>query len=98
MVFSLQYVRDLGAVPVDYSAPDIKDQLTREGPFDLILDCATSPLTEWSGSLLGTWRNCFHVSLVSPLLSNMDRHGFLMGLLTSAGQLLYRNLEVPLYV
>jgi hypothetical protein len=94
LFFSLQFVRDLGAIPVDYAALDAREQLLKEAPFDLILDCAQSPLTEWSDCLLGAWRHCFHLSLVSPLMSNMDRYGLPMGLLTTAGQILCRNLEV----
>jgi hypothetical protein len=91
---SLQFVQALGAIPVDYAAKDAREQLQTEAPFDLILDCAQSPLTEWSDCLLGAWRNCFHLSLVSPLMTNMDRYGLPFGLLTTAGQILCRNLEV----
>lgn len=87
-------INDLGAIAVDYNSPTVKDQLTNEAPFDLILDCANSPLTEWSDSLLGTWRKCSHLSLVSPLMSNMDRYGLPLGLATTAAELLRRNFEV----
>lgn len=94
MIFSLQSIKELGAIPIDYNSSTVKDQLIKEAPFDLIIDCAESPLTEWSDSLLGAWRNCVHLSLVSPLMTNMDRYGLPLGLATTAGQLLCRNFEV----
>ncbi|KAI6197926.1 Ribosomal protein L13 [Aphelenchoides besseyi] len=90
---ALDLIRELGATAVDYNAADVRDQLTREAPFDVILDCAKSPLTEWSDQLLGTWRNCVHLSLVSPWMSNTDRYGVPLGTATTAVQLFFRNLK-----
>jgi hypothetical protein len=90
----MNLLEQLGAKPIDYNSPTVKDQLINEGPFDSILDCAHSSLTEWSDCLLGSWRNSLHLSLVSPLMSNTDRYGLPFGLLTTAGELLSRNLEV----
>ncbi|KAI6232606.1 PKS-ER domain-containing protein [Aphelenchoides fujianensis] len=90
---NLDLLRELGATAVDYNARDVRDQLTREAPFDVILDCAHSPLTEWSDQLLGTWRNSVHLSLVSPLMSNTDRYGVPLGLVTTAAQLFFRNIQ-----
>ncbi|KAI6222760.1 Ferroxidase [Aphelenchoides besseyi] len=90
---NLDLIRELGATAVDYNAADVRDQLTREAPFDVILDCAKSPLTEWSDQLLGTWRNCVHLSLVSPWMSNTDRYGVPLGTATTAVQLFFRNLK-----
>ncbi|KAI6183192.1 PKS-ER domain-containing protein [Aphelenchoides bicaudatus] len=40
---NLQFVRNIGAIPIDYNAHNAREQLQKEGPFELILDCAKSP-------------------------------------------------------
>lgn len=69
-------VRQLGAVPIDYKSPLALENLVNEGPFDVILDCVGSELAEWSNKVMGLWRGCVHVSLVSPLLGDIDRFEF----------------------
>lgn len=63
----------LGAVPINYNSPEALEKLIIEGPFDVVLDCVQSELTEWSSKVMGLWRNSVHVSLLSPLLSDTDR-------------------------
>uniref|UniRef100_A0A183BJ70 ferroxidase n=1 Tax=Globodera pallida TaxID=36090 RepID=A0A183BJ70_GLOPA len=69
-----------------------------EGPFELILDCASSELAEWSDELLGIWRRCVHVSVNSPLLRDTDRYGLPMGLASTGLKLISRNLKGCLYL
>ncbi|KHJ77422.1 hypothetical protein OESDEN_22958 [Oesophagostomum dentatum] len=45
---SADFVRELGAIPVDYRAVDVHDQLIAEGPFEVIFDCVNSDLARWS--------------------------------------------------
>ncbi|RCN45524.1 GroES-like protein [Ancylostoma caninum] len=45
---SAETVRKLGAIPVDYRAADVRDQLINEGPFEVILDCVDTELARWS--------------------------------------------------
>lgn len=71
--FSFDIIRRLGAKPVDYRDASAIETLINECPFDVILDCVGSELTQWSDKVMGMWRNCMHVSVVSPLLSDTDR-------------------------
>ncbi|KAL3086045.1 hypothetical protein niasHT_030469 [Heterodera trifolii] len=89
----MQLVEELGAKAVDYRAKEAKEQLIAEGPFELILDCASTELAEWSDELLGIWRCCVHVSVNSPLLRDTDRYGLSMGLASAGMKLLSRNLK-----
>ncbi|CAD5210931.1 unnamed protein product [Bursaphelenchus xylophilus] len=87
-------VRKLGAIPYDYADPNIKHDLLKEAPFDLILDCTPrTELTDWSDTLLGLWRNSIHLTLTSPLMQQTDRYGVPLGLATTTGTWLCRNLE-----
>jgi hypothetical protein len=77
-------VESLGAVPVDYSLPEqAKSKIIAEGPYEVVLDCVDTELSRWSDSIMGTWRNCVYVSLVSPLLRDTDRYGLPMGIATT---------------
>lgn len=79
-LFFLSYalVQSLGAVPVDYNDEvTAKEKLVKYGPFEVIMDCAESDLAEWSDNVLGIWRNCIHVSVISPLLHDADRFSIL---------------------
>uniref|UniRef100_A0A914DAJ5 Uncharacterized protein n=1 Tax=Acrobeloides nanus TaxID=290746 RepID=A0A914DAJ5_9BILA len=72
-------IQQLGGVPVDYNSPNAKDEIIEHGPFDVILDCVDTELSRWSDNVLGVWRNCVHVSIVSPLLQDTDRYGVFFG-------------------
>ncbi|EFO16322.1 oxidoreductase [Loa loa] len=74
----------LGAIPIDYKSREALEKLISEGPFDVVLDCAQSELTEWSSKVMGLWRNSVHVSLLSPLLSDTDRYGIPFGIASTA--------------
>ncbi|CAD5207022.1 unnamed protein product [Bursaphelenchus okinawaensis] len=87
------FVKKLGAVPVDYTADNVKELLLKEGPFDLILDCTTSnAVTDWSDELLGVWRNSVHLTLTSPLMQQTDRYGVPLGLASTAATWFCRNV------
>ncbi|KAJ1372320.1 hypothetical protein KIN20_034451 [Parelaphostrongylus tenuis] len=45
---------------------------------------------------MGVWRNSVHVSVVTPLLKDTDRHGLVMGLATTAVKYLCRSYESAL--
>uniref|UniRef100_A0A914I919 Enoyl reductase (ER) domain-containing protein n=1 Tax=Globodera rostochiensis TaxID=31243 RepID=A0A914I919_GLORO len=89
----MKLVEELGAKAVNYNADTVKEQLLAEGPFELILDCVSSELAEWSDELLGIWRRCVHVSVNSPLLRDTDRYGLPMGLASTGLKLISRNLK-----
>ena len=46
--FSFELVRSLGAIPIDYAAPNATDLLIELAPFEVILDCVDSELAKWS--------------------------------------------------
>uniref|UniRef100_A0A8R1U006 PKS_ER domain-containing protein n=2 Tax=Onchocerca TaxID=6281 RepID=A0A8R1U006_ONCVO len=77
-------MQELGAIPVNYKSTDALEKLISEGPFDVVLDCAQSELTEWSDRVMGLWRNSIHVSLLSPLLTDTDRYGIPLGIASTA--------------
>lgn len=66
-------MESLGALPIDYESETVKDDLVNEGPFDLVLDCVHSPLCEWSDRVLGIWRNSVHISIVTPIVNDLDQ-------------------------
>lgn len=43
--------------------------------------------------VMGIWRNCVHVSVVSPLLGDADRYGIPMGLLSTAAKYFERSYQ-----
>ncbi|CAI4222413.1 unnamed protein product [Auanema sp. JU1783] len=90
---SFELVKSLGAIPVSYKSADVKDQLTELGPFEVIFDCVDTDISRWSGKLLGVWRNSVHVTIVSPLMRETDRHGTIPGLFTTAANYFDRSLE-----
>ncbi|EYB92188.1 hypothetical protein Y032_0197g1585 [Ancylostoma ceylanicum] len=89
-------VRKLGGIPVDYRAADVRDKLIDEGPFEVILDCVDTELARWSDQIMGVWRNSVHVSVVSPMMRDTDRYGFLLGLASTAAKHFSRSYESAL--
>lgn len=85
-------MESLGAVAVDYSSPRAREQILAEGPYEVILDCVDSDLSRWSDEIMDNWRNCVHVSLVSPLLRDTDRYGLPMGVASTAVKQFLRGL------
>lgn len=43
---------------------------------------------------MGVWRNCVHVSIVSPLMREMDKNGVPLGLVTTAMKHFERSFQV----
>lgn len=81
---SFDLVTKLGAIPVDYASEDATKKLIEHAPFEVILDTVDSPLAKWSDNVMGVWRNCVHVSIVSPLMREMDKNGVPLGLASTA--------------
>ncbi|KIH65829.1 GroES-like protein [Ancylostoma duodenale] len=44
--------------------------------------------------IMGVWRNSVHVSVVSPMMRDTDRYGFLLGLASTAAKHFSRSYEV----
>ncbi|KAK6046486.1 GroES-like protein [Cooperia oncophora] len=93
---SADLVRKLGGIPVDYRADDVRDRLIEEGPYEVVFDCADTDLARWSDKIMSVWKNSVHVSVVSPLLRETDRHGILQGLGTTAVKYFCRSYESAL--
>ncbi|CAL2028722.1 unnamed protein product [Caenorhabditis brenneri] len=81
---SFDLVTKLGAIPIDYASETATQQLIEHAPFEVILDTVDSPLAKWSDNVMGVWRNCVHVSIVSPLMREMDKNGVPLGLASTA--------------
>ncbi|KJH51185.1 GroES-like protein [Dictyocaulus viviparus] len=93
---SIEMIRRLGAIPVDYESRNARDQLIAEGPFEVVLDCVDSDLARWSDKIMGVWRNSVHVSVVTPLLKETDLRGLLPGLASTAVKHLCRSYKSAL--
>jgi NADPH:quinone reductase-like Zn-dependent oxidoreductase len=91
---SFEMVKLLGAIPIDYRSDTAFADLVELSPFDVVLDTVDSPLARQSDDLMGIWRNCVHVSIVSPLLRDSDQLGFPLGLFRTAATYFSRSLEV----
>ncbi|XP_034018206.1 reticulon-4-interacting protein 1 homolog, mitochondrial-like isoform X2 [Thalassophryne amazonica] len=77
-------VRGLGADEVvDYTAGDVAAQLERMEKFDLILDNVGGDAEHWGLDLLKPWSGAKYVTLVTPLLHNIDSMGLLGGMFQS---------------
>ncbi|CEF67675.1 Reticulon-4-interacting protein 1, mitochondrial [Strongyloides ratti] len=72
---------------------DIIKNLGDEGPFDIILSCVDTELSRWSDKCMGIWRNCIHLSLVSPMLRDSDRYGIPLGLLSTGFKYFERSFN-----
>uniref|UniRef100_A0A0K0EK22 PKS_ER domain-containing protein n=1 Tax=Strongyloides stercoralis TaxID=6248 RepID=A0A0K0EK22_STRER len=90
---NLDIIQNLGAIGIDYNDVDVKDKLLNEGPFDVILSCVDTDLSRWSDKCMGIWRNCIHLSLVSPMLRDSDRYGVPLGLLSTAFKYFERSFS-----
>ncbi|KAL3997175.1 Zinc-binding dehydrogenase family protein [Acanthocheilonema viteae] len=88
-------MQKLGAIPINYKSAEALEKLISEGPFDVVLDCAQSELTEQSSKVMGLWRNSVHVSLSSPLLDDTDRYGILFGI-ASTGVKYFLKATLPI--
>nr|XP_046228508.1 reticulon-4-interacting protein 1 homolog, mitochondrial-like [Scatophagus argus] len=73
-------VRGLGADEVvDYTAGDATEQLQMMEKFDVILDSVGGETEQWAMGMLKPWSGAKYVTLVTPLLFNIDSLGLLHG-------------------
>ncbi|XP_059839001.1 reticulon-4-interacting protein 1 homolog, mitochondrial [Hypanus sabinus] len=80
--FSL--LKDLGADHIiDYRARSVEEQLKDLEPFDFILDNLGGQTEQWALNLLKPWSGATYVTLVTPLMLNMDRLGVADGMFRS---------------
>jgi NADPH:quinone reductase-like Zn-dependent oxidoreductase len=93
---NMEYVRSMGGIPIDYKDHSAKDQLKSEGPFDVILDCVSSDLAQWSDNVMKSWKNSVHVSIVSPLFGETDKYGIPGGIAATALTFFQRACTFPL--
>ncbi|KAL9968522.1 hypothetical protein ACROYT_G020629 [Oculina patagonica] len=83
---AVDLVAGLGAdLVVDYSAASAMEELATSGGFDVILDPFGGDIGETYARLLSKWKGSMFVTLAPPVLSNTDKLGASLGLL-SAGQ------------
>ena len=87
----MNYVSSLGGIPVDYNDPNVKEHITAEGPYDVILDCVDNDLTRWSDEVMKSWSNSVHVSILSPVLHDTDAYGVVGGLFSVAAKYICRS-------
>ncbi|XP_025829567.1 reticulon-4-interacting protein 1 homolog, mitochondrial-like isoform X2 [Agrilus planipennis] len=82
-------VKALGADNVfDYHQANYESEVAARGRYDVILDCCKFGFE----NLPKSWKYTNFVNLNSPLLVNTDEQGLILGLTTSAGNLLSSNI------
>lgn len=88
---AIPLVRRLGAdTVIDYTAPDATEQF-RGRSFDIILDSAGQG-SEYAGKV--PWQFGEYITLLPPLLRNIDSSGIVVGSLDSLNSLLSNNLDM----
>uniref|UniRef100_A0A5S6Q7N4 PKS_ER domain-containing protein n=1 Tax=Trichuris muris TaxID=70415 RepID=A0A5S6Q7N4_TRIMR len=81
---SFQLVKDLGAEHViDYKQPNAVDELRSLEKFDIVLNLAVGELAQTGLQMLRDEVGSVYASLVTPLMSNTDEHGLVLGLMKS---------------
>ncbi|KZC06101.1 Reticulon-4-interacting protein 1, mitochondrial [Dufourea novaeangliae] len=87
---AINLVQKLGAdVVIDYKLDDADSRLIVEGPYNIILDCANhGPYKIRSKG----YPHCTYITLNSPLLKNIDRHGLIAGTVKNIGELMKYNI------
>lgn len=88
---AVQQIQALGVTHVvDYTSSDASNDLTRFGPYDIILDCAGK------GSHHATeipWRYKHYVTFSSPTLKNIDAMGLACGAAKNIFELVQENIK-----
>lgn len=88
---AISVVQNLGITKVvDYTSAESDATLIGESPYDIIMDCAAKG-ADYAGTL--PWTFGSYVTFKSPLLKNFDSHGFVVGGLRNARDLLTSNLS-----
>lgn len=75
---------------VDYTSTDASNDLTRFGPYDIILDCAGKG-SEYAAEI--PWRYQHYVTFSSPTLKNIDAMGLACGAATNIFELVQENIK-----
>lgn len=75
---------------VDYTSPDASNDLTRFGPYDIILDCAGKG-SQYAAEI--PWRYQHYVTFSSPTLKNMDTMGLAFGAAKNIFELVQENIR-----
>ncbi|KAK0178199.1 hypothetical protein PV328_002173 [Microctonus aethiopoides] len=89
---AMETVEKLGAdMVINYRENDAKSQLINEGPYDIILDCCNTGVeyVQENGCRFNTY-----ITLNSPLLKNIDNHGFIFGNVKNLGDLIKNNIPI----
>ncbi|XP_076466435.1 NAD(P)H oxidoreductase RTN4IP1, mitochondrial-like [Babylonia areolata] len=93
---AVEFVQGLGAdTVVDYRTCSVQKELARHPPFDFVLDVVGGSTADDSFELLKKWSNAKLVTIVTPLLKEVDNRGFVPGLAQSTfslGTNLFRGL------
>ncbi|KZS21619.1 Reticulon-4-interacting protein 1, mitochondrial [Daphnia magna] len=89
-------IKNLGSdFIVDYKSPDADSTLRSFGGFDLILDCTG----KWDGydyKLLKTCANAKYLTLVPPILNNLNDYGVIGGIFKTIYDLIAANASLIL--
>lgn len=86
-----ELVERLGADEVvDYKAPDAIDRFCRNGPYNIILDCAGKG-GDYATQL--PWQYDQYITFTSPTLQNIDTYGLAGGLVKNLYNIVENNLQ-----
>ncbi|XP_043264004.1 reticulon-4-interacting protein 1 homolog, mitochondrial [Colletes gigas] len=87
---AVNLVEKLGAdVVIDYKLDDADSKVITEGPYNIILDCANQGPHQIRSK---GYPHCTYITLNSPLLKNIDRHGLIAGTMKNIGELVKYNI------
>lgn len=75
---------------VDYTHPEAAKDLTRFGPYDIILDCAGKG-SQYAAEV--PWRYQNYVTFTSPTLKNMDAMGLAFGAAKNIFEIVQENIK-----
>ncbi|CAK9827719.1 Reticulon-4-interacting protein 1, mitochondrial [Anthophora retusa] len=89
---AVNLVQKLGAdVVIDYKLDGADSKIITEGPYNIILDCANQGPNQIR---LKGYPHCTYITLNSPLLKNIDRHGLIAGTVKNIGELVKYNIPI----
>lgn len=78
-------VQHLGADDIiDYKTQNVEEELKKLRQVDVVLDPLGGEMPSFSLDMLKSWSGAKYITLVSPLMSNMDKLGLVGGLMKSA--------------
>ena len=78
---------------VDYKQPNLESELSRIGPFDLIIDTVGGSTEAYAMKMLNKLKGSQYVTLITPFLKDIDQHGAVWGSLSASWSLFSKAMQ-----